>query len=513
MRVNRSLPYLFALLAALLLAVFEPDLLYTAEEHSLFLDTPFFLEQQMVRAGGLLTWAGCYLTQFFYYPLLGATILGLLWAFLVWIIRYTFDIKSPWLALFPVLCLLMTITTLGYWVYYLKLPGVLFDATLGTIVAMALVLLYRRLPDRYFLRPLLIALSTCITYPLFGFYGLWATLMMGIIAEHNRTKTQRLSAVVLALLSIIAVPLLCYHYVYHETNIVNIYWTALPVYSVQGARSFNYYTPYILLVVSICLMAVFMGHEVTETRRTSVVVKVCWSVGALLTLTAVVVSWNRDANFHRELAMQRCIEKQAWEEVLSTVHKWKGEPTRAVCMMQNLALYRLGRTGDEIFMYPHGAARPNAPFPIQSVHTIGKQLYLQYGVVNYCYRWCMEDGVEYGWTVERLKLMAKCSLLNGEMAVAQRFLNLLKKTTFHRGWAKRYETFVHQPQLMMHDPELAPILPLLRTDDFLTSDQSQLEMFLIEQLISTPGNTREQRDLANFIMRYYRRNQHPLVEK
>jgi hypothetical protein len=82
---------------------------------------------------------------------------------------------------------------------------------------------------------LLIALSTCITYPLFGFYGLWATLMMGIVAEHNRTKTQRLSAVVLALLSIIAVPLLCYHYVYHETNIVNIYWTALPVYSVQGA--------------------------------------------------------------------------------------------------------------------------------------------------------------------------------------------------------------------------------------------------------------------------------------
>ena len=113
-------------------------------------------------------WAGCYLTQFFYYPLFGATILGLLWAFLVWIIRYTFDIKSPWLALFPVLCLLMTITTLGYWVYYLKLPGVLFDATLGTIVAMALVLLYRRLPDRYFLRPLLIVLSTCITYPLFG---------------------------------------------------------------------------------------------------------------------------------------------------------------------------------------------------------------------------------------------------------------------------------------------------------------------------------------------------------
>lgn len=237
--------------------------------------------------------------------------------------------------------------------------------------------------------------------------------------------------------------------------------------------------------------------------------------GGLLLLMAVGValSWYKDDNFHRELSMQRSIGQQAWGEVLATSHKAKGEPTRAMCMMQNLALFRLGRTGPEMFNYPNGAARPNAPFKMHTVHTIGKMLYLQYGVLNYSYRWCMEDGVEYGWTVEQLKIMAKCSLLNGEREAAQRFLNLLKKTIFHRGWAKKYETMMKSPQLSAPDKELAPIVPLIRTDNFLTADQSQLEMFLVEQIVSTPGETREQQALANFTVRYYRRNHYQIVEK
>ena len=82
-KVKRLWPYVVVLLAVVLLAVFEADLLYTAQEQSLFLHTQLFFEQQMVRAGGLLTWAGCYLTQFCYYPMLGAGLLGLLWAFLL----------------------------------------------------------------------------------------------------------------------------------------------------------------------------------------------------------------------------------------------------------------------------------------------------------------------------------------------------------------------------------------------------------------------------------------------
>ena len=146
------------------------------------------------------------------------------------------------------------------------------------------------------------------------------------------------------------------------------------------------------------------------------------------------------------------------------------------------------------------------------VHTFGKRLYLEYGIPNYCYRWCMEDGVEYGWTIERLKLMTLCSLINSEFVAAQHYINLLKKTDFHRSWARHYQDMLYRPSVIAGDPALKPILPLLRDDNFLTSDQSQLEHFLFEHILSTSGGTREQEELARFTMRYYRRNKCKIIE-
>ena len=40
--MKRLWPYIGALLAAILLAIFEGDLLYTAQEQDLFLHTPLF---------------------------------------------------------------------------------------------------------------------------------------------------------------------------------------------------------------------------------------------------------------------------------------------------------------------------------------------------------------------------------------------------------------------------------------------------------------------------------------
>jgi hypothetical protein len=232
----------------------------------------------------------------------------------------------------------------------------------------------------------------------------------------------------------------------------------------------------------------------------------------LISIICVAMFWQKDDNFHREMSMTRSMSKQDWQQMLLTAKGAKGEPTRAICMMKNLALFRLDRQVGEMFCYPEGAKRPDAPFAVRMVHTVGKQLYLQYGLPNYCYRWCMEDGVEYGWTVERLKLMTLCSILNREWAAAKKYINLLKKTTFHKAWALQYEQCVYNPVQVTQNRMLRPILPLLRTDNFLTADQSQLESFLIEHILSTPGNTREQRKLAQWTMYYYRQNKQKIAE-
>lgn len=506
-KVKRLWPYVGVLLAVVLLAVFEADQLYTAQEQSLFLHTQLFFEQQMVRAGGLLTWAGCYLTQFCYYPMLGAGLLGLLWAFLLWLLQRMFRFKDIGLGLIPIACLALTITTLGYWVFYLKLPGVVFDATLGTIVAVLMAGVYHLLPARFFVRTVFVPLSACIAYPLFGFYGLWGVALMALMAWRTE-GSHRIIDSLLALFAIIAVPLICYHTLYHETNIVNIYWTALPVFSYSGHRFFGYYVPYIILVCSIAFLSRF---KTISSTKGNLAPHISYLAPRIIAILALAIFWYKDGNFHRELAMSRSIDRQDWNSVLRTAQVAK-EPTRAICLMRNLALFRLGKSGDETNHYPNGSALPNAPFPVRMVHTFGKRLYLEYGIPNYCYRWCMEDGVEYGWTIERLKLMTLCSLINSEFVAAQHYINLLKKTDFHRSWARHYQDMLYRPSVIAGDPALKPILPLLRDDNFLTSDQSQLEHFLFEHILSTSGGTREQEELARFTMRYYRRNKCKIIE-
>lgn len=500
--MKRYLTLACLLLIAVVLAVFESDVLFRIEEQNLFLHTPLFFQQHIVKAGGLLTWAGCYLTQFFYYPMLGTGILCLLWALLMWLCQRAFRLQNTWLTLIPIVCLVLTITTLGYWVFYLKLPGHAFVATIGSIMTVALVWGYRVLPRRYHLPSVYIVFTAGAGYLFLGFYALMATILIAIIAW--REEKILWGDASLAIIQAIGWPLMDYFFYDGGTNIVNIYWAALPIFVHLGERCFAYNIPYIILFSSMVLMAV--KPDIKPSK---------WVNGAIAVIAVIslVVFWNRDDNLHRELSMMRSIENGQWEQVLETARGIKGEPTRAICMMQNLALYRLGRMGNEMFNYPNGAKRPNAPFPVRNVHTQGKLLYLHYGVPNYCHRWCVEDGVEYGWSVEKLKLMAQCALLNKEPVAAMRFVNLLSKTDFHKAWAKQYKEYIQNPQLVFRDKELKPILPLLRQDNFLTGDQSQLEMFLVEQLLSSPIENREQEELARLTQYYYRNNRFKIVEQ
>ena len=485
-----ALPFAGLLLIALILMVFEPDYLYRVQEQSLFLNTPLFFRQCMVASGGLLSWAGAFLTQFFYYPALGACLLCLCWAVLALLLLATFRIPSRWavVTLVPVVLLLLADVTLGYWIFYLKLRGYFYVATLGTLVAVAFVWCYQRLSAVSLgLSTVFIPFAVACGYPLFGFYALLGALLMAVMSWRVASRRVAFVANIVALLSVLLIPLVYYHTLYHETNLVNIYWTALPVFHVYKDYYYAYLLPYVLLVVSLCAMAAFPIRSGRQSAYD-------WSRHlpyALFLLLAVVVAvfWYKDGNFHRELRMSRAIDRQDWEGVLTIAKESDEEPTRAICLMRNLALFRLGRQGDEMYRYPNGSATPAAPFPVRIVQTEGKMLYFQYGLVNFCYRWCIEDGVEYGWNVSQLKYLVKCSLLNNELKVAQKFISILRKTWYHSGWCGQYEAYVRHLPSAANDPEIGPIVPMLKSNDnYLTSDNGDMERFMIEHFASAESS-------------------------
>ena len=482
-RLSRLLPVAAVVVAVAALIVYENDYLYRLQELNLFLYTPLFFKQQMVVSGGFLSYLGCYFTQFLYHPWLGATLLGAWWLLLMWLVKRAFRIPAKWSValLVPVALLLIADVDLGYWIFYLKLRGHFFAATIGTAVAVALVWTYRLLPAKFFCRTMFIVATVAAGYPLFGAYALLAALLMAIIAWQldDYGKLHRGIDTVVAVVAIAVVPLICYSTIYVYTNIINIYSTALPLYK-RNAILFVYYAPYILLAVALSLMALSYQRK----RNNAVTKTFAWLLSEIALLAVIAVSvwhfWYKDENFHAELSMYRHATDLQWEEILTEYRKHDTAPSRNMWMMKNLALARLGRQGDEMYHYRNCDTPANAPFIARATQYGGKLIYYNYGLLNYCYRWCMEDGVEFGWHIEHLIYMTKCSLMNGEPDVAQKYIDILKTTKYYGEWARKYETYVRKPELMKKDPEFEAISHLLPPFNQITSDQSLIEIFLID---------------------------------
>ena len=512
------------LVTASCLLIYDRDVLWKVQELNLFLDTPLYLKQQMVTSGWLLTWLGSFFTDFFYYPWLGVLLLTLWWAVLLLVIWRTFRIPVKWttILLIPLAAIIIMNVDLGYWVYYLKLRGHFFVAAIGTTFAVAAVWLFRRLASYFipFTSYLLLLtsylfISTAVLYPLMGFYGLLATALMGVMLWRLKglTVNRRIVGTVVAVVSIAFWPLFYYNYVFCQTGIQHIWWTALPLFVVDTELP-NYYIPYYVLVVSLVFMALMYGRwgrEKTEDGRGMMEegrgqkgggkrkkgegrwkkLQASGVVSCLCIHLVIVVAagysihrfWFKDHNFHKEFRMQKCLEELDWEGVLAQETGDEEEPTRAIVMMRNLALFRLGRQGDEMYHYKDGSKLCDSPVPVRMMQVAGYSMYYHYGLANYCHRWCMEQGVEFGFRVEYLKYLMRCALVNDEAQEARKYASILKHTRFHKAWAEKYERFIGDHERLKTAAEFGPICRLMTSDDVLGTDNMMAEKFMMERFL------------------------------
>lgn len=475
---------LIAVATALLF--FEADLLWKVQQHNVFLHTSLFFQQMMAVPGGMLTYLATYCTQHFYFPWVGVILLCCWWLLLMWLTKRAFNIPVKWafLTVIPVAILLVANMDMGYWVYFMKLPGYFYVATIGTTAATALLWAFRSLPENKWMRPAFIALVAVVGYPLMGTYALAAIVLMAVIAWRLSSPTaSRLTTSVVALLSIIAIPLLYYRFVYCATNEIDLYRTAIPVYAIVDDYS-NFYIPYYVLAAYYLLMAITYRREwKAQQAKGSVLTTYVLPLVMLCVIGGVTYHfWYKDANFHHELRMQRCIDQADWEGVVKEGTKQDEEPTRAIVMMHNLALSRLGRQCDEMYNFRKGSKKPNTPLPVYMFNVAGRSILYQYGAMNECHRVCMEEGVEYGWNVEQLKDLARCATFNKEPQAAKKFLDLLRQTSYYGDWADHMETLLNDSTLLAKDQETGPITRMMHHTDRLEAVEGYVEKSLMNAL-------------------------------
>ena len=216
-----------------------------------------------------------------------------------------------------------------------------------------------------------------------------------------------------------------------------------------------------------------------RTSRGAVVINVVW---VLCLIGGVAHFWFKDENFRHEVAMLHYVEETRWDKVLEEAASQEDEPTRAVVMLRNLALSRLGRQGDMMYQYPDGSKRPASPFPIRSSLVIGTTIYYHYGMLNDCHHLCVESGVEYGWRVEHLKMMARCAMLSGNVKAMHKYTGLLKHTLYHDRWATLIDDLQRDPDRMAEARETAPVIHMLYYPNVVGSDNGLTEKYLMDIL-------------------------------
>ena len=492
--MKRVIPFLPCLGGLLLIAVallcFETDLLWKIQQYNLFLDTSLYFSEQMLVPGGFLTYVSCFFIQFFYHPWLGVLMLCGWWLLLMWLAKRAFRIADNWaiLLLIPVAALLVADMCLGYWHYLMRLRGYFLVPTIGTTAAVAILWAFRALPQKLWIRIVYIFVATAIGYPLFGIYALAAILLMGIwVWRLSSNRSQNAILVVVALLCIIAVPLICYRYFYYQTYFNDLWTTALPITNVL--KTFPaYYIPYYILGGFFLLMVIFY-----QTSQPVILQKPLyrWSLQGVLAVALIASVWHwwyKDDNFHHELVMQHCIEQTDWEGVVNEGKKQDTEPTRSIIMMHNLALSRLGRV-DDIYDFPWGRKKGDPKVPYDMLHQVfSKTIYYQYGLLNDCHRRCMEDGVEYGWSVEALQYLARCSILSRETKAAQKILNKLRHTMYYGEWADNMQVLLDNPKQIAENREMGPITHMLKFKNALGFDEGNVEKYLMNVLAYQDSN-------------------------
>lgn len=415
-------------LAAYIVLLTQSDYFYAVEENNTFLGNHTFMMETLRQGGGLWTWIGSFLTQFFYYPWLGSLFLVAIWSAIYLLIVDSFALKgnSRLLAWIPICALLISVTDIGYWIYYIKTPGYCFAPSVSFLAAMLLTWIAGKITSRF--------------------------------CKQN-----------------IAWMLFIFAYFAVGQNIPDFQW--------RDYRDYTLQVPFIIAPLSVVLLP--LAKLITVPLRSKWKNEILTIIAlAAFTSSAYFLSF-RNYNFHAELRMMRAIDNCQWSKVIDESIKAK-RPTNLMVIYKNIALLHQGRITD-MFKINNCGTRPETgdSLKVYICRIDASMIYYQFGQINYSYHWAMENSVVTGFKIKNLKMMVRCAIMNHEFELASKYIALLKTTLFHKNWVREREPMLTSADKLRQSVEYKCIAPLL-TDNVntLDVDNSLPEKWLLDHYSS-----------------------------
>lgn len=498
----------FVLLAWYFLYVRNADLMYFMQDRGWWNSTSLFFKDCISVPGGILAWAGSYLTQYFYYPALGCSMLILLWLLTFFVAKFSFRVPREWsfLLFIPLSALLCSIIQLGYWIYILKDVDYVFYHSLGLLAALLLSLpLWQYLPVsdkvKRWTALLWIPLVAALFYYPLGIYALLAAVLTlfnsPLKQENNKASTLRggLVGSVLLLLTLWLVPLL-------ETSGTTVMrpdqrWLyGFHKFELDELRDFSLEIPFYIALVAPLF---FPFIKMIKTRKLGLRLGIMVVVAAAMTYSLFARDF-KDYNFHAELRMQRGVEECRWNDVLREAGIVKGPVTREMVMFRDIALINRGELCSKRYLYNNESIPPalaSDSIHIRIADQAGDLIYYNFGETIFAIRRAIERCMHYGYSYYTMRILTQCAIVNGEKDNARKYLRLLSRTTFQKKWAEKMLPFLEDEQLMLTDEHFRMPLKLYNEGSELVGiDDKYVELTIMNKWMYSITNDPEAQEVA-----------------
>lgn len=491
---------LFGIAACLFWGRCYPHHLHYQEQLQLFLFTPEYWAERIGHPGGVAEYLAEFLTQFYYHAWAGATIVAVTLVIIQrqvwWLARRLGAAVSGYpLSFLPSLCL---------WVFLCD-ENALLSIAISVMLSLSAEMLYTKLPrgwsrSRIACALLMIPLLYWVAGPCYILF------VVHLLATYHMDSPRRILLPCAYVLLCLLCPLVALHLTQYP-----------PLSLVTGI---NYYrfpeiVPGIMLLSILVAAATpwlltLRSKPVKATKRLMAV-----EAGILILCAGAWIYAAADPGKEEALKYDYLTRMKRWNQIIREAEKKEPRSPFAVTCL-NLALAKTGQLGDRMFhFYQNGTEGLIPAFQRDFTAPLpASEIFYHLGMINSSQRYtfeAMEAIPDYKKSGRAYVRLAETNLINGQYAVAAKYLRALRHTIFYRRWADEAMTYLGDEDKIARHPEWGRLRKSRYADDFLFSEaemESMLGLLLrhdktnrlaFEYLLAY---TLQKKDLESFT-RYY----------
>lgn len=439
-----------------------PHHLHFQEQYQLFLFNAGYAAEVMSVPGGVADYIGRFLTQFYLYAWLGATLLGVLLTAQHLLTAHS----AGWTWRYA----LTFLPTFLLWRWLLDenvLTGAVVAVMLCQLAAWGISAV-----KSTSLRAALAVVALPLTYWAAGPLALWLGLpltSLGMLRRNRGALTW--STIAVLIIMALAIPTVARHYVMTtpEGLVSGVHYCRTP-----EADTFWLWAAVVAMIA--VEAAAWAENALAKTQRFTLwlTLLVGGAVGAPL------IAMGCDTGKEKVMAYDFMARSQQWNRIISTAQA--EAPNNAIgATVNNLAMAMRGRMAEHLFDYPQHGTEGLLPLfvrdPFSPLAT--SEVYYQLGMINTAQRFVFEaqEAIpDYQKSGRCYKRLAETNLINGQYAVARKYLLALQQTWYYRPWATETLALLDDEKAIASHPEYGRLRQMRTQDDYYYSDRELPQM-------------------------------------